>query len=99
MTLEQGKPVSEARGEIDYGASFVEYFAEEAKRPDIMSVTSHLPNAEVELWREPVGVAALVTPWHFPNGMLTSTAAAARAAGGTVGAHHPRATPRTADRT
>src|SRR3546814_14575660 len=67
MTLEQGKPLSEARGEIDYGASFAEYFDEEAKRPDIMSVTSHLPNAEVELWREPVGVAALVTPWTFPH--------------------------------
>src|SRR3546814_10507765 len=71
MTLEQGKPLSEARGEIDYGASFAEYFAEEAKRPDIMSVTSHLPNAEVELWREPVGAAALVTPWNFPNAILT----------------------------
>src|SRR3546814_15608193 len=89
MTLEQGKPLSEARGEIDYGASFAEYFAEEAKRPDIMSVTSHLPNAEVELWREPVGVAALVTPWNFPNAMLTRKAAAALAVGCTVVAHPP----------
>src|SRR3546814_10887963 len=84
MTLEQGKPLSEARGEIDYGASFAEYFAEEAKRPDIMSVTSHLPNAEVELWREPVGVAALVTPWNFPNAMLPRKAAAALGVGRTV---------------
>ncbi|HKL06939.1 MAG TPA: aldehyde dehydrogenase family protein, partial [Roseovarius sp.] len=55
MVLEQGKPLSEARGEIDYAASFVEYYAEEAKRPNIEGVTSHLPDAEVELWLEPVG--------------------------------------------
>jgi aspartate-semialdehyde dehydrogenase len=96
MTLEQGKPISEARGEIDYGASFAEYFAEEAKRPDIMSVTSHLPSAEVELWREPVGVAALVTPWNFPNAMLTRKAAAALAIGCTVVAHPSRETPLSA---
>lgn len=96
MTLEQGKPISESRGEIDYGASFVEYFAEEAKRPDIMSVTSHLPSAEVELWREPVGVAALVTPWNFPNAMLTRKAAAALAIGCTVVAHPSRETPLSA---
>jgi len=96
MMLEQGKPISEARGEIDYGASFAEYFAEEAKRPDIMSVTSHLPNAEVELWREPVGVAALVTPWNFPNAMLTRKAAAALAVGCTVVAHPASETPLSA---
>ena len=96
MTLEQGKPLAEARGEIDYGASFAEYFAEEAKRPDIMSVTSHLPNAEVELWREPVGVAALVTPWNFPNAMLTRKAAAALAIGCTVVAHPSKDTPLSA---
>jgi aspartate-semialdehyde dehydrogenase len=68
MVLEQGKPLSEARGEIDYAASFlVEFYAEEAKRPNIEGVTSHLPDAEVELWREPVGVAALITPWNFPS--------------------------------
>lgn len=96
MTLEQGKPLSEARGEIDYGASFAEYFAEEAKRPDIMSVTSHLPDAEVELWREPVGVAALVTPWNFPNAMLVRKAAAALAVGCTVVAHPSGETPLSA---
>src|SRR6056297_102537 len=53
MVLEQGKPLSEARGEIDYAASFVEYYAEESKRPNIEGVTSHLPDAEVELWLEP----------------------------------------------
>ena len=66
MVAEQGKPISEARGEIDYAASFVTFYAEEALRPNIEGVTSHLPDAEMELWREPVGVAALVTPWNFP---------------------------------
>ena len=80
MVAEQGKPISEARGEIDYAASFVEYYAEEAKRPDVESVTSHLPDAEVELWLEPVGVVALITPWNFPSAMLTRKAAAALAA-------------------
>lgn len=93
MVLEQGKPISEARGEIDYGASFIEFFAEEARRPDIMSVTSHLPSAEVEVWREPVGVAALVTPWNFPIAMLTRKAAAALAVGCTVVAHPSKETP------
>ena len=96
MTLEQGKPISESRGEIDYGASFIEFFAEEAKRPDIMSVTSHLPSAEVELWREPVGVAALVTPWNFPNAMITRKAAAALAVGCTVVVHPSKETPLSA---
>ena len=93
MTLEQGKPISEARGEIDYAASFIEYYAEEAKRPNIESVTSHLPNAEVEVWREPLGVAALITPWNFPSAMLTRKAAAAMAAGCTVVAHPSKETP------
>ncbi len=93
MTLEQGKPISESRGEIDYAASFVEFYAEEAKRPNIESVTSHLPDAEVEVWREPVGVAALITPWNFPAAMLTRKAAAALAAGCTIVAHPSQETP------
>ena len=93
MVLEQGKPLSEARGEIDYGAGFVEFYAEEAKRPNIEGVTSHLPDAEVELWREPVGVAALITPWNFPSAMLTRKAAAALAAGCTVVCHPCAETP------
>jgi aspartate-semialdehyde dehydrogenase len=96
MTLEQGKPISEARGEIDYAASFVEYYAEEAKRPNITGVTSHLPDAEVELWLEPVGVAALITPWNFPCAMLTRKAAAALAAGCTIVAHPSHETPYSA---
>jgi aspartate-semialdehyde dehydrogenase len=93
MTAEQGKPLSEARGEIDYAASFLEFYAEEARRPNIESVTSHLADAEMELWREPVGVAALITPWNFPSAMLTRKAAAAIAAGCTVVAHPSAETP------
>ncbi len=93
MTREQGKPLSEARGEIDYAASFIEFYAEEAKRPNIESVTSHLPDAEIEVWREPSGVAALITPWNFPAAMLTRKAAAALAAGCTIVAHPSIETP------
>ncbi len=93
MVLEQGKPLSEALGEIDYGAAFVEFYAEEARRPNIEGVTSHLPDAEVEVWREPVGVAALITPWNFPMAMLTRKAAAALAAGCTVVCHPSGETP------
>ncbi|AXC49489.1 NAD-dependent succinate-semialdehyde dehydrogenase [Paracoccus suum] len=96
MVAEQGKPLSEARGEIDYAASFVEFYAEEAKRPNIESVTSHLATAEMELWREPVGVAALITPWNFPSAMLTRKAAAAIAAGCTVVCHPSAETPLSA---
>ena len=93
MVLEQGKPISEARGEIDYAAAFIEFYAEEAKRPNIESVTSHLPDAEVEVWREPLGVAALITPWNFPSAMITRKAAAALAAGCTVLVHPSAETP------
>ncbi|WP_375258612.1 NAD-dependent succinate-semialdehyde dehydrogenase [Citreimonas sp.] len=93
MVSEQGKPLSEARGEIDYAAAFVEFYSEETRRPNIEGVTSHLPDAEVELWREPLGVAALVTPWNFPAAMLTRKAAAAIAAGCTVVAHPSMETP------
>jgi len=96
MVAEQGKPLSEARGEIDYAASFVEFYAEEAKRPNIEGVTSHLPDAEVEVWLEPVGVVALITPWNFPAAMLTRKAAAALAAGCTVVAHPSHETPYSA---
>ena len=93
MTMEQGKPISESRGEIDYAASFVEFYAEEAKRPNIESVTSPLPDAEVEVWREPVGVVALITPWNFPSAMITRKAAAALAAGCTILIHPSAETP------
>lgn len=96
MVAEQGKPLSEARGEIDYAASFVEFYAEEAKRNNVEGVVSHKQNAEMELWREPVGVVALVTPWNFPSAMLTRKASAALAAGCTVVAHPSIETPLSA---
>jgi len=84
MTLEQGKPLAESRGEIDYGASFVRWFAEEARRQYGQTLPSHLPGKRLWTVREPVGVAACITPWNFPNAMLTRKAAAALAAGCTV---------------
>ncbi|MDS1142115.1 NAD-dependent succinate-semialdehyde dehydrogenase [Pusillimonas sp. SM2304] len=84
MTLEQGKPLSESRGEIGYGASFVEWFAEQAKRVsgDIMAS----PNSanRMLVMREPIGVCAAITPWNFPNAMITRKVAPALAAGCTV---------------
>ena len=93
MVLEQGKPISEARGEIEYAAEFVEFYAEEAKRTNIESVTNLLLAAEVEVWLEPVGVVALITPWNFPCAMLTRKAAAAMATGCCVVAHPSSETP------
>ena len=96
MTLEQGKPLPESRGEISYAASFVEWYAEEAKRLNVESVTSHLPGAEMLVRREALGVAALLTPWNFPSAMLTRKAAAALAAGCTLVAHPSSYTPLSA---
>lgn len=96
MTLEQGKPLQESLGEIDYAASFVEWYAEEAKRLNAESVTSHLPNAEMMVRREPLGVVGIVTPWNFPSAMLTRKAAAALAGGCTIVAHPSSETPLSA---
>ncbi|RWK66806.1 NAD-dependent succinate-semialdehyde dehydrogenase [Mesorhizobium sp.] len=96
MTLEQGKPLKESLCEIDYAASFVEWYAEEAKRLNAESVTSHLPGAEMMVRREPLGVVGIVTPWNFPSAMLTRKAAAALAAGCTVVAHPSSETPLSA---
>jgi aspartate-semialdehyde dehydrogenase len=93
LVQEQGKPLSEARGEIEYAASFVEFYCEEAKRLNVESITSHLPGAQMTVARQPVGVAGLVTPWNFPSAMLTRKAAAALAAGCTVVAHPSSETP------
>jgi aspartate-semialdehyde dehydrogenase len=81
MTLEQGKPLAEAEGEIAYAASFIEWFAEEARRVNVEGITPHLPNRQMSVRREPVGVVAAVTPWNFPSAMITRKAAAALAAG------------------
>ncbi|MCV0394293.1 MAG: NAD-dependent succinate-semialdehyde dehydrogenase [Rhizobiaceae bacterium] len=96
MTLEQGKPLKESLGEIDYAASFVEWYGEEAKRLNAEGVTSHLPGAEMSVRREPVGVVGVATPWNFPAAMLTRKAAAALAAGCTVVAHPSTETPLSA---
>ena len=96
MTLEQGKPLAEARGEIEYAASFLEWFAEEGRRLNVEGISPHLPGAEMIVRREPLGVAGLVTPWNFPAAMLTRKAAAALAAGCTVVAHPSSETPLSA---
>jgi aspartate-semialdehyde dehydrogenase len=96
LTLEQGKPLAESRGEIDYACSFLEWYAEQGKRLDAEGVTSHLPGAEMLVSREPLGVAALLTPWNFPSAMLVRKAAAALAAGCTVVAHPSSYTPLSA---
>lgn len=81
LTVEQGKPLAEARGEIEYAASFLEWFADEARRVNGEVVTSHLPSRQMLVKRRPVGVAAAVTPWNFPSAMITRKAGAALAAG------------------
>src|SRR5690242_11362648 len=96
MTLEQGKPLKESLGEIDYAASFVEWYAEEAKRLNAESVASHLPNTEMIVRREALGVVGIATPWNFPSAMLTRKVAAALAAGCTVVAHPSSETPLSA---
>src|SRR5690606_25157604 len=93
MVAEQGKPLAEAEGEIDYAAGFVAWYAEEATRLGAETLPSHLPGAEVSLSREPIGVAALVTPWNFPTAMITRKAAAALAAGCSVVVHPSSETP------
>ncbi|MDB6085569.1 MAG: NAD-dependent succinate-semialdehyde dehydrogenase, partial [Gammaproteobacteria bacterium] len=81
LTREQGKPLGEARGEIDYAASFLDWFAEEGARHDGEIITSHIPGRRMFALRVPVGVAAAITPWNFPSAMITRKAGAALAAG------------------
>jgi len=81
LTAEQGKPHAEARGEIMYGASFIEWFAEEAKRVYGETVPGHQPDKRITVIRQPIGVAASITPWNFPNAMITRKAGPALAAG------------------
>ncbi|TAM57818.1 NAD-dependent succinate-semialdehyde dehydrogenase [bacterium] len=81
MTLEQGKPLAEARGEVTYGASFVEWFAEEAKRIYGDVIPSHAADKRIVVLKEPIGVCVGITPWNFPLAMVTRKAAPALAAG------------------
>ncbi|WP_299744778.1 NAD-dependent succinate-semialdehyde dehydrogenase [uncultured Tateyamaria sp.] len=81
LTAEQGKPLAEAKGEIAYGASFVEFFAEEAKRIYGETIPGHQRDKRITVLKQPIGVAASITPWNFPNAMITRKAAPALAAG------------------
>ncbi len=96
MTLEQGKPLAEARGEVTYGAAFIEFFSEEAKRMAGETLPGHGPNKRILVLREPVGVVAAITPWNFPLAMITRKCAPAIAAGCTVVIKPAEATPLTA---
>ncbi|NYH11871.1 NADP-dependent succinate-semialdehyde dehydrogenase [Pseudomonas moraviensis] len=81
MTAEQGKPLSESRGEITYAASFIEWFAEEGKRVYGDTIASHSPNSRIIVQKEPIGVFAAITPWNFPAAMITRKAGPGWAAG------------------
>lgn len=96
LTLEQGKPIKESRGEIAYGASFLEWFAEEAKRVygDVIPAASS--DRRIVVIKQPVGVVAAITPWNFPNAMITRKAGAALAAGCTIVIKPATATPYSA---
>ena len=96
MTAEQGKPLAEAKGEVAYGASFVEWFAEEAKRANGETLTSFDNNKRILVTRQPVGVCAAITPWNFPLAMITRKVAPALAAGCPVVIKPAELTPLTA---
>lgn len=81
MTAESGKPLTESLGEVTYGNSFVEWFAEEARRIYGEVVPSPIASKKLMHTRHPIGVAGLITPWNFPHAMITRKAAAALAAG------------------
>ncbi|MGR3495349.1 NAD-dependent succinate-semialdehyde dehydrogenase [Citreimonas sp.] len=81
MTAEQGKPLAEAKGEIAYGASFIEFFAEEAKRVYGEIIPGHGRDKRIHVIKQPIGVAASITPWNFPTAMITRKAGPALAAG------------------
>jgi succinate-semialdehyde dehydrogenase/glutarate-semialdehyde dehydrogenase len=96
LTAEQGKPLAEARGEIAYGASYIEWFAEEGKRVYGDTIAPPSKDKRVVCIKQPVGVVACITPWNFPNAMLTRKIAPALAAGCTVVCKPANATPLSA---
>ena len=96
LTLEQGKPLAEAKGEILYGASFVEWFSEEARRVYGDTIPGHGEDKRIVTLKQPIGVAAAITPWNFPNAMITRKVAPALAAGCTVVIKPAEATPLSA---
>ena len=96
MTTEQGKPLAEARGEVVYGASFIEWFAEEAKRIDGDIIPTYASDRRILVMKQPIGVCAAITPWNFPIAMITRKVSPALAAGCTVVAKPAEATPLSA---
>jgi succinate-semialdehyde dehydrogenase/glutarate-semialdehyde dehydrogenase len=96
LTSEQGKPLSEARGEIAYGSAFIEWFSEEAKRTYGDVIPAPKNECRIIVTKEPVGVIAAITPWNFPNAMITRKVAAALAAGCTAIVKPASATPYSA---
>ncbi|WP_181708629.1 NAD-dependent succinate-semialdehyde dehydrogenase [Chthonobacter rhizosphaerae] len=96
LTSEQGKPLAEARGEIDYAASYVEFYAEEAKRIQGETLPTHRADGRIMVIRQPVGVVAAITPWNFPAAMITRKVSPAIAAGCTVVVKPAPETPLTA---
>ncbi len=96
LTAEMGKPLAEARGEILYGASFVEWFAEEAKRIYGETIPGHQPDKRITVIKQPVGVVASITPWNFPNAMIARKVAPALAVGCTFVARPAAETPLSA---
>ena len=96
MTLEQGKPLAESMGEVVYGASFIEWFAEEAKRVYGDTIPQHQRDKRIVVIKQPIGVVAAITPWNFPNAMITRKCAPALAAGCPVVIKPATATPYSA---
>jgi len=96
MTAEQGKPLAETRGEVVYGASFIEWFAEEAKRAYGDVIPTHAAGKRILVLKQPVGVVTAITPWNFPIAMITRKVAPAIAAGCTVVIKPPDETPLSA---
>jgi len=93
MTAEQGKPLTESRGEIAYAASFIEWFAEEARRVYGDTIPGHLPDKRIVVIKQPVGVCVAITPWNFPAAMITRKVGPALAAGCTMVSKPASATP------
>jgi succinate-semialdehyde dehydrogenase/glutarate-semialdehyde dehydrogenase len=93
MTAEQGKPLAEAKGEISYAASFIEWFAEEGKRLYGDVIPGHTTDKRIIVIKEPIGVCAAITPWNFPSAMITRKAGPALAAGCTIVVKPASATP------
>ena len=96
MTLEQGKPLAEARGEVAYAASFIEWFAEEGKRLYGDTIPAHQADKRIVVIKEPIGVCAAITPWNFPAAMITRKVGPALAAGCTMVVKPASATPYSA---